>query len=143
MPRSIARTLNLNVDLQNGVVPISKAASALAALIKRGKEYQQPIIVTQKGYPTGVLLPIDLYSKLRVLAQQEIGVATDLSGELHVPSALDDASDVKQVVAALPDPAAVVAPDDPANEALDAEAPGDDAPVRRRARGGRRAKAAE
>lgn len=71
MPRTATSGLALDVDLQSGVVPISKAASALAALIKRGKERQQPIIVTQKGYPTGVLLPIDLYSTLRDLAQRE------------------------------------------------------------------------
>lgn len=61
--------LALDIDLQGGVVPISKAASSLAALIKRARERQQPIIVTQKGYPTGVLLPIDLYVALRARAE--------------------------------------------------------------------------
>jgi prevent-host-death family protein len=100
--------LNLNVDLQNGVVPISKAASALAALIKRGKDCQQPIIVTQKGYPTGVLLPTDLYSKLREVAQQQVEAFIGLSGDLHSVSALDDGANVKDVVAALPNLAEVV-----------------------------------
>ncbi|NTW97515.1 MAG: type II toxin-antitoxin system Phd/YefM family antitoxin, partial [Oscillochloris sp.] len=40
----------LDVDLKQGVVPISKAASSLAALIKRSRAQHQPIIVTQKGY---------------------------------------------------------------------------------------------
>ena len=62
-------TLDLDVDLQDGVVPISRVASSLAALIKRAKERQRPIIVTQKGYPTGVLLPVDLFMRLRALAQ--------------------------------------------------------------------------
>ncbi len=136
MPRT--NTLNLNVDLQNGVVPISKAASALASLIKRGKERQQPIVVTQKGYPTGVLLPIDLYSKLRELAQQEVAAFTDLSGDVHVAADLDDGANVKDIVAALPDLADVVPSDDPASAAS-----GDDAPVQRRVRGGRRPKVAE
>ncbi|MBX0328512.1 type II toxin-antitoxin system Phd/YefM family antitoxin [Oscillochloris sp. ZM17-4] len=61
--------LNLNVDLQRGVVPISKAASSLAALIKRANATSQPVIVTQKGYPTGVLLPIGLFSALKDLAE--------------------------------------------------------------------------
>ncbi len=74
MPKSTT-TLALDVDLRGGVVPISKVASSLAALIKRGKERQQPIVITQKGYPTGVLLPIDLYSSLRDLAQREVGDA--------------------------------------------------------------------
>ena len=62
-------SLTLDVDLQDGVVPISRAASSLAALIKRAKERQRPIIVTQKGYPTGVLLSVDLFMRLRALAQ--------------------------------------------------------------------------
>ncbi len=61
--------LALDVDLQDGVVPISRAASSLAALIKRAKERQRPIIVTQKGYPTGVLLSVDVFMRLRALAQ--------------------------------------------------------------------------
>ncbi|PDW02188.1 type II toxin-antitoxin system Phd/YefM family antitoxin [Candidatus Viridilinea mediisalina] len=61
--------LNLDVDLSSGVVPISKAASSLAALIKRSQERQQPIVITQKGYPSGVLLPVDLFNALRRVAQ--------------------------------------------------------------------------
>jgi prevent-host-death family protein len=60
--------LDLDVDLESGVVPISKAASSLAALLKRARERRQPIIVTQKGYPTGVLLDVELYTALRALA---------------------------------------------------------------------------
>lgn len=56
--------LDLSVDLNGGVVPISKAASALAALLKRARERRQPIVVTQKGYPTGVILSIELYNQL-------------------------------------------------------------------------------
>lgn len=58
----------LDVDLERGVVPISKAASSLAALIKRSRANHQPIIVTQKGYPTGVILDVELFSALRQLA---------------------------------------------------------------------------
>lgn len=58
------------VDLQHGVVPISKAASSLAALIKRARANHQPIIVTQKGYPTGVILDIELFTTLRNLVDE-------------------------------------------------------------------------
>jgi prevent-host-death family protein len=58
----------LDVDLKQGVVPISKAASSLAALIKRSRANHQPIIVTQKGYPTGVILDVELFTALRELA---------------------------------------------------------------------------
>jgi prevent-host-death family protein len=65
-----ARDVLRPVDLQNGVVPISKAASSLAALIKRARENHQPIIVTQKGYPTGVILDIELFTALRNLVDE-------------------------------------------------------------------------
>lgn len=55
----------LQIDLQHGVVPISRAAASIAALLKRSSANGQPIIITQKGYPTGVLLSIELYSSLR------------------------------------------------------------------------------
>ena len=55
----------LKIDLQHGVVPISRAAASIAALLKRSSANSQPIIITQKGYPTGVLLSIELYSLLR------------------------------------------------------------------------------
>lgn len=68
-----APTLDLEVDLEGGVVPISKAASSLAALLKRARERHRPIIVTQKGYPAGVILDVELYTALR--ARAEAGVA--------------------------------------------------------------------
>ena len=55
----------LAIDLQHGVVPISEAAGALAALIKRSRTQGQPIIVTQNGYPSAVLLGIELFTALR------------------------------------------------------------------------------
>jgi prevent-host-death family protein len=58
------------IDLERGVVPISKAASSLAALIKRARADQQAIIITQKGYPSGVLLGIELFTELQTLAER-------------------------------------------------------------------------
>ncbi|MEI7645246.1 MAG: type II toxin-antitoxin system Phd/YefM family antitoxin [Chloroflexales bacterium] len=60
-----------SIDLEHGVVPISRAASSLATLIKRSRTNQQPMIITQKGYPTGVLLGIELFSKLQELAERQ------------------------------------------------------------------------
>jgi prevent-host-death family protein len=80
MEHMASRTgLNLDVDLQRGVVPISKAASSLAALIKRAHANGQPVIVTQKGYPTGVLLPIELFTALKALADGEEVVLSPLA----------------------------------------------------------------
>jgi prevent-host-death family protein len=57
------------IDLQHGVVPISRAASSLAALIKRSRANAQPIVITQKGYPSGVLLGIELFTTLQAQAE--------------------------------------------------------------------------
>jgi prevent-host-death family protein len=126
-------TLALEVNLEDGVVPISRAASALAALIKRSRERQQPIVVTQKGYPSSVLLPIELYTHLRELAKQAI--------EASAGAPTDAPSAVEPVVSAVPlsqaapvDLALVVQkapPEQP--EVLSAPEP-------RHRRGGRRAK---
>jgi prevent-host-death family protein len=64
-----------DTDLKTGVLPISKAASAMAALLRQSKAKQQPIVVTQKGYPTGVLLDIDLYLRLKTLAASAADLA--------------------------------------------------------------------
>jgi prevent-host-death family protein len=116
MPRP-PDTLDLNVDLAGGVVPISKATSALAALIKRSRERQQPIVITQKGYPSGVILPIDLFTALRERAEQVGG------GQAASP-----ASDAPP----MPAPVELSPPE--------LEAPAPEAPAPPRARGGRKAK---
>lgn len=67
-----SKKYTLDVDLKQGVVPISKAASSLAALIKRSRANHQPIIVTQKGYPTGVILDVELFTALRQLADEHM-----------------------------------------------------------------------
>ncbi len=56
------------IDLQHGMIPISKAAAALAALIRRSQAQRAPIVVTQKGYPSAVLLGIELFAELRARA---------------------------------------------------------------------------
>ena len=79
---------SLDVDLKQGVVPISKAASSLAALIKRSRSNHQPIIVTQKGYPTGVILDVELFTALRQLADlhelEEGAVAVEVTEDQAV-----------------------------------------------------------
>ncbi len=79
---------SLDVDLKQGVVPISKAASSLAALIKRSRSNHQPIIVTQKGYPTGVILDVELFTALRQLADlhelEEGAVAIEVTDDQAV-----------------------------------------------------------
>lgn len=76
----------LDVDLKQGVVPISKAASSLAALIKRSRANHQPIIVTQKGYPTGVILDVELFTALRQLADLHLQQEEEQDG-MDEPSA--------------------------------------------------------
>jgi|GEM_PF-5431989 len=69
--------LDLTVDLERGVVPISKAAQRLAALIKQAHAAHRPIIVTRKGYPTAVILDIALYAYLCQLANAHLVEAPD------------------------------------------------------------------
>jgi prevent-host-death family protein len=61
----------LGIDLEHDVVPISKAASALAALLKRTRTERRPIVLTQKGYPTAVLVDIELYTRLCAIASKQ------------------------------------------------------------------------
>jgi prevent-host-death family protein len=60
----------LSPDLRSGVVPISKAASSLAALIKRANAEKSVIVITQKGYPSGVLLSPELFQLQQQAAEQ-------------------------------------------------------------------------
>jgi prevent-host-death family protein len=59
----------MQIDLKQGVIPISKAASALAALIARARSTGAPIVVTQKGFPTAVILSVDSYLNLCAVAE--------------------------------------------------------------------------
>lgn len=54
----------MQIDLCHGVVPISRVASSIAALIVRAQQGRHPIVITQKGRPTAVLLTIDDYLAL-------------------------------------------------------------------------------
>lgn len=61
---------SLAVDLKSGVVPISKTSASIAALLRRSRAQHKPIIITQQGYPTAVLLDIELYTDLRDRAKR-------------------------------------------------------------------------
>ncbi len=53
------------VNLVHGVVPISKAASSLAQLLRLAGTEKCPVVITQKGYPSGVLMTIEQFQSLR------------------------------------------------------------------------------
>lgn len=59
----------MQIDLRRGVVPISRAASSIAALIARAQKDRHPIVITQKGYPAAVLLTVDDYLALQKAAE--------------------------------------------------------------------------
>lgn len=69
----------MKIDLERGVVPISFAASYLAKLIALAKGTRVPIVVTQKGYPSGVILDIETFQELDRLAG--LGRAAEGEGE--------------------------------------------------------------
>ena len=66
-----------DVDLKEGVVPITRAVAGLAELIKRAQVRRHPIIITQNGYPTAVLLDIDTFTMLRDLAERQLASEAD------------------------------------------------------------------
>jgi len=79
----------LEVDLSDGVVPISRAASSLATLVKRSRTRRKPIIITQKGYPAGIILDISLFTDLRELAEQGMKFAPEesMNGRIEAETA--------------------------------------------------------
>ncbi|WP_129672736.1 type II toxin-antitoxin system Phd/YefM family antitoxin [Candidatus Chloroploca sp. Khr17] len=58
-----------DIDLQHGVLPVSQAASSLAAMIRRSAQQQRPVVITQKGKPTAVLLSVEVFDALRALVE--------------------------------------------------------------------------
>ncbi|NCC30881.1 MAG: type II toxin-antitoxin system Phd/YefM family antitoxin [Chloroflexia bacterium] len=58
-----------DIDLQHGVLPVSQAASSLAAMIRRSAQQQRPVVITQKGKPTAVLLSVEVFDALRTLVE--------------------------------------------------------------------------
>jgi prevent-host-death family protein len=69
----------MKIDLERGVVPISFAASHLAALFKRARATRSVIVVTQKGRPSGVILDVETFVELNRRA--ELGRAVEGEGE--------------------------------------------------------------
>lgn len=65
------------IDLQEGVIPVTKAAATLSDLIKRARLSHQPIVVTQNGYATGVILDIESFTQMRWLAEQQLELEAD------------------------------------------------------------------
>ena len=64
-------TFSFETDLIDGVLPISKAASSLAAKIKWVDAHHKPVVITQKGYPTGVLISVAMFRYLQQLSEQQ------------------------------------------------------------------------
>ena len=56
---------DFDIDLIDGVVPVSKGAGSLAAMIRRSRQGGKPVVITQRGYPSGVLLSVELFQALR------------------------------------------------------------------------------
>jgi prevent-host-death family protein len=68
----------MSIDLQQGVVPISAVAAQLARLLRQAQRTNAPIVVTQKGYPSGVILSLDAYLELKAAAEAGAVVAAQL-----------------------------------------------------------------
>lgn len=71
------------INLKDDVLPISAAAAQLARRITQARQTGRPIVITQKGYPTGVILDIDTY--LALVAAAEAGAKCATSHDLEGP----------------------------------------------------------
>ncbi len=68
----MSKGLPPEIDIRSGIIPITKAAATLAEVVKRVKDNHQPLLITQNGYPSAVIIDVDSYAELRELAEQAI-----------------------------------------------------------------------
>lgn len=52
------------IALTSDMLPISAAASELARRIEQTKESGRPIIITQRGYPSAVIMSVEQYEQI-------------------------------------------------------------------------------
>lgn len=69
----------MKIDLAN-MLPISKAAASLASLLRRSEASGDPMIITQKGRPTGVVLSLAAYEQLRQAAERGAAAVAAAAG---------------------------------------------------------------
>jgi prevent-host-death family protein len=60
------------IDLIDGILPITRAAAGLAEVIRRAKDGNAHIVVTQNGYSTAVIMDIQSYKTMRKLAEERL-----------------------------------------------------------------------
>src|SRR6266487_6700841 len=62
------KNLPRDIDIRD-LVPISRAAAGLAEFIKKVRDTRQPLLITQNGYASAVLMDVESYTELRELAE--------------------------------------------------------------------------
>lgn len=72
-----------DINLKEGIIPVTKAAATLAELIRRARSKREHIVLTQNGKSAAVLLDIDEYVLLRRLAEERLA-SLDPPGEAEV-----------------------------------------------------------
>lgn len=77
--------VNLKIDLQNDIRPITDFRSNSAELLKQIKDTGRPLILTQRGRGTAVVIDLnqyqDLLEKLQELQDIQAGLAAIEAGE--------------------------------------------------------------
>ena len=53
----------MNIDLKNDIKPLSTLRSDPAALLKQARESHRPIVITDRGKPSAVLVDLELFQK--------------------------------------------------------------------------------
>jgi len=78
------------IDLIDGILPITRAAAGLAEVVRRARESNVHIVVTQNGYSTAVIMDIQSYKTMRKLAEERLeGLASEESAPEQRPELPD------------------------------------------------------
>lgn len=69
-PAMKKKSLQLDIDPVEGVVPVSRAAATFSKLVRWVRERHKPIYVTHQGYAVAVLVDAETFRSLVELASQ-------------------------------------------------------------------------
>lgn len=76
------RSLNLEIDPIEGVVPVSRAAATLSELVRSVRTRRQPILVTHQGYGAAVLIDAETFKELKDLAERALEAEPEQENEV-------------------------------------------------------------
>ena len=83
-----------SIDIANDIIPVGEFKSGISKWLRRLRENQHPVIITQNGRPAGVLISPEEYDKLTCqqafLASVQRGIAEADAGKTYSTDELND-----------------------------------------------------